>query len=452
METPQNSTASKEFQVTGVSRSGRVRKKSSKLLDFQSPDEVEKKLKRAAKPPARNGNVRGRNTLGSVGRPARRPDLNIRSELGGGDMSDLAEDDNELLDDMSDNGTDGENFGDINTPPGDSDEDLKELVAGIVDAEGIDSNGNPESKVRQSLYMTEKANKRRVLKDGRVVTGKVERKDKGKTRYTAYSMWARELRKSGKLGKGQDLDFSNTAKRLGELWANVSNKEKDSWRRKAKIQATKAKSRESVVTVPTNPYMSYFKPTTSRAKKMDEDGQQSPQSVTTLATMRAKPRGNSLSIADNVGGSPTSGLTAKRRRNNSSNRGSMVVGNSNLSSPALHTNNIGANNLAGITSVTSHNTNLHNRKTALPNIEPIDTAAHLKLLGESLTIIGERLKEHEGQIAVSGSLSVLLDSLLCSLGPLLCLTTRIPGLEKKPQLSENLSVTLDNIAYVMPGL
>jgi hypothetical protein len=27
--------------------------------------------------------------------------------------------------------------------------------------------------------------------------------------------------------------------------------------------------------------------------------------------------------------------------------------------------------------------------------QPVDVAAHLKLLGESLTIIGERLKEHE---------------------------------------------------------
>ena len=28
--------------------------------------------------------------------------------------------------------------------------------------------------------------------------------------------------------------------------------------------------------------------------------------------------------------------------------------------------------------------------------EPLDCAAHLKLLGESLSIIGERLTEHEG--------------------------------------------------------
>lgn len=35
--------------VTGVSRSGRVRKKSSKLADFESPDDIEKK--RSSKTP-----------------------------------------------------------------------------------------------------------------------------------------------------------------------------------------------------------------------------------------------------------------------------------------------------------------------------------------------------------------------------------------------------------------
>jgi len=85
-------------------------------------------------------------------------------------------------------------------------------------------------------------------------------------------------------------------------------------------------------------------------------------------------------------------------------------------------------------------------------IKPIDVAAHLKLLGESLTIIGERLKEHEGQIAVSGSLSVLLDSLLCALGPLLCLTQQIPELQEDCCNPEQLLNTLDNVAFIMPGL
>lgn len=34
------------------------------------------------------------------------------------------------------------------------------------------------------------------------------------------------------------------------------------------------------------------------------------------------------------------------------------------------------------------------------DIKPIDVAAHLKLLGESLTIIGERLKEHEVSVSL----------------------------------------------------
>ena len=83
-------------------------------------------------------------------------------------------------------------------------------------------------------------------------------------------------------------------------------------------------------------------------------------------------------------------------------------------------------------------------------MEPLDVASHLHLLGESLSVIGTRLKEHEGQIAVSGSLSVLLDSALCALGPLLCLTRLLPETNGCPP--ETLNRVLDNIAYIMPGL
>jgi high mobility group protein 2-like 1 len=38
-----------ELEVTGVSRSGRVRKKSSKLTDFESLDEVERGRKKNEK-------------------------------------------------------------------------------------------------------------------------------------------------------------------------------------------------------------------------------------------------------------------------------------------------------------------------------------------------------------------------------------------------------------------
>ncbi|XP_060757653.1 HMG domain-containing protein 4a isoform X2 [Neoarius graeffei] len=86
----------------------------------------------------------------------------------------------------------------------------------------------------------------------------------------------------------------------------------------------------------------------------------------------------------------------------------------------------------------------------LPEVDPIDAAAHLQLLGESLSLIGHRLQETEGMVAVSGSLSVLLDSILCALGPLTCLTAQVPQLNGCPR--SVLSNTLDNIAYIMPGL
>ncbi|XP_002711462.1 HMG domain-containing protein 4 isoform X4 [Oryctolagus cuniculus] len=85
-----------------------------------------------------------------------------------------------------------------------------------------------------------------------------------------------------------------------------------------------------------------------------------------------------------------------------------------------------------------------------PETQPIDVAAHLQLLGESLSLIGHRLQETEGMVAVSGSLSVLLDSIICALGPLACLTTQLPELNGCPK--QVLSNTLDNIAYIMPGL
>ncbi|XP_066490136.1 HMG domain-containing protein 4 isoform X2 [Tiliqua scincoides] len=86
----------------------------------------------------------------------------------------------------------------------------------------------------------------------------------------------------------------------------------------------------------------------------------------------------------------------------------------------------------------------------VPDTDPIDVAAHLQLLGESLSLIGHRLQETEGMVAVSGSLSVLLDSIICALGPLACLTSQLPELNGCPK--SVLSNTLDNIAYIMPGL
>lgn len=416
-----------DFQVTGVSRSGRVRKKSSKLLDFESPEEIEKRTRRQ-----------------STGRqPARYPGRGRPSNA----MRELEPSDQEM-------GIFAEpNISEADAPLLtaaailNSDDEIDNLVQDLVD--GVEAEAtNQESPVRQSLYMREKAasvNRRRPVKDARSPGGKD--KEKVKQRYTAYSLWAREVRKKDlqDLGKLQykkfpmklyktpskpPPDFSNVARKLSEMWANVSNREKNAWKRKAKLQATRAKSRDPAS--PSTPtqmasngsanqsgsgiqHETSFqnRATTSRTKKLAADRQ---QSAATAAALESSTSQNTRRISTRSG------------RSNQA-----VSETETLNRISLQQENAAA-------------------AAAQTSIEVIDAAAHLKLLGESLTVIGERLKKHNGHVALSGSLSVLLDSLLCSMGPLLCMTTQIPGLENKTQLSRNLAATLDNIAYVMPGL
>ncbi|KAM4721940.1 HMG domain-containing protein 4 isoform 2-T3 [Rhinophrynus dorsalis] len=128
--------------------------------------------------------------------------------------------------------------------------------------------------------------------------------------------------------------------------------------------------------------------------------------------------------------------TTVKRKSSSSEAASRSKGSSGLSSP----------HKKSPSSVLSFSSS----PAKVPDTEPIDVAAHLQLLGESLSLIGHRLQETEGMVAVSGSLSVLLDSILCALGPLVCLTSHVPQLNACPK--QVLSNTLDNIAYVMPGL
>lgn len=355
MESP---NSSKDFEITGVSRSGRVRKKSSKLLDFRSPDEIEPKSKKNSKSAKK-----------SLHETAPKSDY---------EAADSDEDfDTDALDANLDENTD-------------SDEDL--VGDGEVDDDSEDHSEDPV--VHQSLYMSEKSNKKKVMKDGKLVVEKTQRKDKGKSRFTAYMLWARDFRRNAMNNKNNSMD---TSRKLGEMWANVPANEKSIWRRRAKRLAKKTNKGDD------SPAKSTFinRATTSRTKK-------NAQQTLTVATGQP----NKLT-------SPTQSPT------------------NSIFSPTIR---VGANTVTqpGAFKVTG--------------IEPIDVAAHLKLLGDSLSIIGERLKEHEGQITVSGSLSVLLDSLLCSVAPLICLTTQIPGMENRKSLSDNLHSTMDNIAYIMPGL
>lgn len=208
-----------------------------------------------------------------------------------------------------------------------------------------------------------------------VVYGKSYRKDKGKSRFTAYMLWSKEARK--KIASSDpNMDFPTMSRKMGDMWSNVPKHEKSLWRRKA--QNLGLKQKRTILKEVSNPTpVPYNKP----------------HSITTNTNFLNRP----LKIRP---------------------KGTITQPSSTSPVKVNDTTNI---------------------------------AAHFRLLGENLAIIGERLKEHEGQIAISGGLSVLLDSLLCSLGPLLCLTTQLPAVNKN-DLEANLGSILDNITYVMPGL
>ncbi|PIK55427.1 putative HMG domain-containing protein 4-like [Apostichopus japonicus] len=90
-------------------------------------------------------------------------------------------------------------------------------------------------------------------------------------------------------------------------------------------------------------------------------------------------------------------------------------------------------------------------KAPPPHTDPIDVAAHLKLLGDSLTNVGRSLiKQASGETEVHGSVSVLMDSMLSAIAPLLCLTSQVDELSVIPRKTQ--SSLLENIAYIMPGL
>uniref|UniRef100_A0A336MD36 CSON013899 protein n=1 Tax=Culicoides sonorensis TaxID=179676 RepID=A0A336MD36_CULSO len=335
--------------VTGVSRSGRVCKKSTKLQDFQSPDEIDTKPKKTS--PAK-GHLNAARAL------------EFQSPSG----SHIESEEGTLMQD-------------------ESSEESNQLG-------GNEDDWSSSKKVpHRSIYMQEKSTKRqKLLKDGTIVMSKAQRKDKGKPRFTAYMLWAKETRHQ-MMETNPDMDFATASKRLGEMWANVPGSQKHQWKRKAKRFQTKI-------------------------KKNATKAQQAANKGVTLKPMSAS--------------------TARRAVKRIESEEQLKIQKSQLP-PGKK--------------ITGLSLSPAEKPQKLPNYQPIDIAAHLKLLGESLECIGERLKEHEGQITVSGSLSVLLDSLLCSLGPLMCLTVQIPELKDKLEhLGPTFSNTLDNIAYVMPGL
>lgn len=271
---------------------------------------------------------------------------------------------------------------------------------------------------------------------------KAQRKDKGKSRFTAYMLWAREVRPDI-IKKHPDMDFASVNKKLGELWQLVPTTQKYNWKRRAKRLAVRLRQGGMI--------------STGRGKAGASSGNTGNVSTSGNAPLvhSTTKQANSSSQAL-AGAGAASGGGAGSSGRQSSRRGSPAKGNKHQSPQRgreLHSSGRGSGGrsgqVRGAGSGGGDPTSPTNFKVT--GNAAIDVAAHMKLLGESLNNIGHKLKEHEGQIAVSGSLSVLLDSMLCVLGPLMCLTDQVE--ETRGAIDpQTQSAILDNIAYIMPGI
>ncbi|XP_073977071.1 uncharacterized protein isoform X3 [Rhodnius prolixus] len=365
-----------ELEVTGISRSGRVRKKSSKLTDFESLDEIDIRSNSRIKKEKLE-----QTPTSTVSRPIKKERIVKEEILSDVEDSDLQEGSYPVKQDHYSEESDNDGY----PPNEDSSMDSlgSELEEGDdVEMERDDGNGfqpitgddsSDEASSRQrGLFGSNKSNKKKlIIKEGKIL-GKVKtpKKDKG--------VWKRRANRASVVKKPP----GNTNQTRPAILTQTSTVQE---------QQSNANQTRKVKTSPTRKFLS----------KPAQPQQHLQQALTP-----------SSQVISTSAASSTVSSDSKAQSKNSFSADSSVF--KPVSTSAM------------------------------------DVAAHLKLLGESLTIIGERLTEHEGQIAVSGSFSVLLDSLLCALGPLLCLTQQVPQMNVVPQ--EQLSQIMDNIAYIMPGL
>lgn len=262
----------------------------------------------------------------------------------------------------------------------DDDDDDDEDVMHVDNNNDIDSDEDYELQIdttmRKSAYMSEKSSKKKIFKDGEIVLSRPQRKDKGKPRFTAYMLWAKDARQE-LLKSNPNMDFSQASRRLSSMWAIVPNNEKNIWRRRAKRVTMKNKKSLKTGDKLTTKYL-------------NKVGQKKPG---------RKPKHKKEIQLDVISSPSPSKKIKSDRRSNASNSSSRDEDLSKHKSVLNSSNNLGAI-LPGAYKVTG--------------IGPSEVAAHLKLLGDNLAIIGQRLKEHEVRILFESHLcpnQLLLNSL-----------------------------------------
>lgn len=399
------------LEVTGVSRSGRVRKKSSKLVDFRSPYDIDATgtTKRAHHtprtpsssksnalhphavapthpvPPAINSN----DFAEIVNAPKPSSTVKVESELI------INDDDSDI--DMLLTSPQNDRFG---PSAADFSEDIDLSIVADDDLSDSDSDRewSIDTTVRKSAYMTEKTSRKKMLKDGKVVLGRTQRKDKGKPRFTSYMLWAREKRQE-MLNSNPNLDFATQSRRLSEMWANMPGSDKVNWRRKAKRLAVRKKGNGAVgkiptkaTTMPTGNGLNGAATTSKFLNKTAMPGRPGRRRPGRPRKQKPLLKNNNSTTNNNVAVAKTVKKSERKAMPSTPNGTSKAADRSDTS--------ISASGGSSCSGKQRHNNSKLSPTVApgpyrVTGIGPSEVSAHLKLLGDNLTIIGERLKEHE---------------------------------------------------------
>lgn len=263
-----------------------------------------------------------------------------------------------------------------------SDSDEQQMVIKTEDDPEIDF-----VTPKRSIYITEKSSKKKIMKDGKIVMGKAQRKDKGKTRYTAYMLWAKEARQSISHAN-PDMDFASVSKKLGEMWANVPTNVKYNWKRRAKRLANKIKKSNGLKGAASQPskYMQqkyYLNKSANNAQ---------PAAAPTTPLTKNQKQVQKLMKSEK---SKSQAITKLQKQ-----------GKEKVASP---TSSGGGYKSSASTSAASTKNAVVCLNRPL-DLAPIDIAAHLKLLGESLINIGDRLSQHEVRFLMNSMLICNLTS------------------------------------------
>lgn len=254
---------------------------------------------------------------------------------------------------------------------------------------------------KRSIYITEKSSKKKMIKDGKIVMGKAQRKDKGKTRYTAYMLWAKEARHSISISN-PEMDFASVSKRLGEMWANVPTNVKYNWKRRAKRLANKMKKSNGTKGPPQPSKYLQQKYYLNKNSTNNAASPATPTALTKQQKQLQKLLKNEKSKTQSIQN------VQKQQKEKLSTALVSPTSNKLVVVPAASSSRAAMNN----------NIIQINRPM---DLAPIDVAAHLKLLGESLINIGERLSQHEVEKKLKFYLKFLANKITilgsnCSIG------------------------------------